>query len=156
MKKQRIISYSEYSGKEELSSDEVRLYEAAVEAASTAYAPYSSFSVGAALLLSDGTVVRGSNQENAAYPSGMCAERTALYAAAVTHPSKEVLCLCVVARDGQGRLTEATPCGACLQVMAETRRRQQSPMGVLLYLDGGRFRRFDDIDALLPFGFSLP
>ncbi len=63
--------------------------------------------------------------------------------------------LCVVARDTEGRLTEASPCGACLQVLAETRRRQSDPIGVTLYLAGGCLRQFDDIDSLLPFAFSL-
>ena len=155
MEKTRTIRYREFECMAELSPELRRLMEAAIAAADTAYAPYSQFHVGSALLLADGTVVSGSNQENVAYPSGLCAERTALFAAAAQHPGVAAVHLCVVARDTEGRLTEASPCGACLQVLAETRRRQSDPIGVTLWLQGGRLRQFDDIDSLLPFAFSL-
>ena len=155
MEKTRTISYREFENLSELSADLRSVMEAAIAATETAYAPYSQFRVGSALLLADGTVVPGSNQENVAYPSGLCAERTALFAASSQHPGVAAVHLCVVARDTEGRLTEASPCGACLQVLAETRRRQSTPIGVTLYLAGGRLRQFDDIDSLLPFAFQL-
>ena len=153
MEKTLTIRYREYESLAELPSELARLMESAIAATATAYAPYSRFSVGSALLLGDGTVVQGSNQENVAYPSGMCAERTALFSAAVRHPVVPVTHLCVVARDTEGRLVEASPCGACLQVLAETRSRQATPIGVTLWLAGGRLRQFDDVDSLLPFVF---
>ena len=155
MKKTRTIRYREFESVAELPAELRRLMEAAIAATDTAYAPYSQFHVGCALLLADGTVVTGSNQENVAYPSGLCAERTALFAAAAQHPGVAVRHLCVVARDAEGRLAEAAPCGACLQVLAETRRRQSDPVGVTLWLQGGRLRQFQDIDSLLPFGFDF-
>lgn len=155
MEKTRTLRYREFESMAELSADVRRLMEAAVAATATAYAPYSRFCVGSALLLADGTIVPGSNQENVAYPSGLCAERTALFAAAAQHPGVPAVHLCVVARDAEGRLIEAAPCGACLQVLAETRRRQDCPIGVTLWLDGGRLRQFDDIDSLLPFAFQF-
>lgn len=155
MEKTRTISYREYDSMAALSPEVRRLMEAAIEATASAYAPYSQFHVGSALLLADGTVVSGSNQENMAYPSGLCAERTALFAAAAQHPGVPASHLCVVARDTDGRLTEASPCGACLQVLAETRRRQSTPIGVTLWLADGRLRQFDDVDSLLPFSFRF-
>ncbi|KWW29327.1 MAG: cytidine deaminase [bacterium P3] len=156
MEKSRTIRYREYDSLAQLPDPLRRLMEAAVAAADTAHAPYSRFRVGSAVLLADGTVVPGSNQENVAYPSGLCAERTALFAAAALHPGVAVEHLCVVARDAEGRLVEASPCGACLQVLSETRRRQPDPVGVTLWLAGGRLRQFDDVDSLLPFSFQQP
>ena len=153
MEKQIAIHYYEYDGIDQLADADRRLFDAAVAACDTAYAPYSGFHVGAAALLADGNIVTGSNQENAAYPSGLCAERTALFAASAAHPGVAVVSICVVARRADGKLAEAAPCGACLQVMAEIRHRQGSPLATLIYLDGGRFRKFTDVDALLPFGF---
>ena len=155
MEKTRTIHYREFESMAELPADLRQLMEAAIAATASAYAPYSRFRVGSALLLADGTVVPGSNQENIAYPSGLCAERTALFAAGAQHPGVAAVHLCVVARDAEGRLTEASPCGACLQVLAETRQRQSTPIGVTLYLTGGRLRQFDDIDSLFPFAFQL-
>lgn len=155
MEKTRTLQYRELESMAELPADLRQLMDAAISATASAYAPYSRFQVGSALLLADGTVVPGSNQENVAYPSGLCAERTALFAASAQHPGVAAVHLCVVARDAEGRLTEASPCGACLQVLAETRRRQSTPIGVTLYLAGGRLRQFDDIDSLLPFAFQL-
>lgn len=155
MEKNRVIQYREYADMNELPQPYRQLMEVAITATDTAYAPYSRFRVGSALLLANGSIVSGSNQENVAYPSGLCAERTALFSAAVQYPDVTVKHLCVVARDAEGNLTEASPCGACLQVLAETRSRQGSPIGVTIYLQGGRLRQFDDVDSLLPFAFSL-
>lgn len=149
------IPYREYASLEELSASDLQLMQAAINATATAYAPYSHFSVGAAVRLSDGTIVTGTNQENVAYPSGLCAERTALFAAGAQYPDKAVVALAIVARNPQGILTEAAPCGACRQVMAESRLRSAQPLRVLMYLKGGRIREVPDIDALLPFSFQL-
>ena len=149
------LSYREYASVDALSPADQRLMQAAIDAAATAYAPYSHFSVGAALRLSDGSIVCGSNQENAAYPSGLCAERTALFAAGAQAPNTPVEALAIVARTPDGQLSEAAPCGACRQVMAETRQRSGCPLRILMYLSDGRIREVPDIAVLLPFAFQL-
>ena len=152
--KQLTLSYSEYDSLQQLPSADRELMEQAIAATSTAYAPYSRFHVGAAVRLADGTVLTGSNQENIAYPSGLCAERTVLFSAAAQHPQQAVATLAVVGRDAEGRLVEASPCGACRQVMAEFESRHGRPMELLCYLQGGKIRRITGVDSLLPFAFG--
>ena len=118
----------------ELSAEERKLTESALEATCRSYAPYSNFHVGASVLLEDGTIVTGTNQENVAYPSGLCAERTALFYANSQYPDKVVKALAIVACHGDGVLKREiiSPCGACRQVMVETEKRFGKPMKVLL------------------------
>lgn len=119
---------------EELDEQDRALIEAAKEATRTSYAPYSKFSVGAALQLADGQVIKGSNQENASYPLGLCAERTALFYANASRPTLAVHTLAVAAwTDGRFLAQPITPCGACRQVMLETENRYKHPIRVLLY-----------------------
>ena len=132
MEKTQTIHYQECK-KSELSESDRKLLEAAIEATENAYAPYSNFHVGAALRLADGTIVKGSNQENIAYPSGLCAERTALFAAGSQHPDSVIETLAIVGRNQQGVLTAASPCGACRQVMAEVETRQGKKLRVICY-----------------------
>lgn len=156
MDKTYIIRYQEYGSVDELPCDDAALMAAAIDSAGRGYAPYSHFGVGAALRLCDGTVVCGNNQENAAYPSGLCAERTALFAASAQHPEmRDYEALAIVGRDVGGKLCEAAPCGACRQVMLEYEQRQGHPMRVLCYLEGGGVRCFESVADLLPFGFEL-
>jgi len=119
----------------ELTEQEKALVEEAKAATYRSYSPYSMFSVGAAALLSDGTIVSGSNQENSAYPSGLCAERTTIFYANSKYPEKSVMMLCVAARDTEGKFTERpiAPCGACRQVLVETETRYHQPMKIMLY-----------------------
>lgn len=119
---------------DELSAEEQQLVEAAKEATTRSYAPYSHFHVGAAALLANGVIVTGTNQENAAYPSGICAERTTLFYANSQYPEQAVKALAIAARTSDGLWTETpiSPCGACRQVMAETENRFGKPMKVLL------------------------
>lgn len=132
------------------------LLQRAIEASRSAYAPYSQFHVGAALRLADGSVVTGTNQENAAYPSGLCAERTALFAASAQRPEmRDYQALAIVGCDAGGTLCEASPCGACRQVMAEYERLQRHPLRVLCYLANGRVRLFQSVADLLPFTFQI-
>lgn len=154
MEKQLTIAYKEFK-LAELDTEDRQLLDAAIEATDTAYAPYSSFHVGAALLLDDGTIVKGSNQENIAYPSGLCAERTALFASGVSHQGKAVRKLAIIARNPDGELVAALPCGACRQVMAEQQMRQNSPIRVFCYLTVSKILVFDGIESLLPFGFGM-
>ena len=151
--KKLVIDYVEYDSLDEMSECERRLMECAMEAAHSAYAPYSNFHVGAAVLLADGTIVRGSNQENSAYPSGLCAERTALFSASAQYPEQAVLALAVVGHF-KGAYTEASPCGACRQVMAEYETRYGGRLTVFCYLKGGRIRKIEGVESLLPFGFD--
>ena len=119
----------------EFTEEEKQLVEAARAATYRSYAPYSRFCVGAAALLADGTIVTGSNQENAASPSGICAERTTIFHANSEHPDQPVLALAIAARDTSGQFTERpiSPCGACRQVLVETESRYQQPIAILLY-----------------------
>ena len=114
----RTIEWSVLNGNE-LKSDDLMLINAAKEATAGSWSPYSGFKVGAALLLDDGTVVTGSNQENAAYPSGLCAERTALFTAGHAHPGKAVIALAIAARNENGYTRQPiTPCGSPLRLAA--------------------------------------
>lgn len=138
---------------EELTPQEQSLIDKAQEIAKGAYAPYSRFAVGAAVLLADGTVVTGSNQENAAYPSGICAERTALFYANAQHPNTPVVAIAIVAiKDGQ-RVEGLSPCGSCRQVLAEVSARYRQPFCVIM---GGRDRHVivSDNRHLLPLTFD--
>lgn len=119
---------------EELTPQQRQLVEIAKSKTQDSYAPYSHFQVGAAVLLADGQIVTGCNQENAAYPSGLCAERTTLFAANANHPNTPVMALAIACYTN-GHFTEevAIPCGACRQVMLETEHRYKQPMQVILY-----------------------
>lgn len=140
---------------EDLCRRDRELMEAAIAAADGAYAPYSHFRVGAAVRMASGAIVKGNNQENVAYPSGLCAERTALFAASATHPGEAMETLAVVARDTEGRLVAAMPCGACRQAMAEYESRQQCKMRILAWQRGGKILLFEGVETLLPFVFSM-
>jgi cytidine deaminase len=116
----------------ELSSEDNRLRGSAVCAAKRAYAPYSQYNVGAAVLLEDGTIIEGNNQENIAYPSGLCAERVALFYAGASHPAIPVVSMAIVAiKDGEVRKSVA-PCGACRQALLETEQRYGKPIRILM------------------------
>ena len=140
---------------QELTSEEQHLLSLAVEATGRSYAPYSHFHVGAAVLLENGAEVIGCNQENAAYPSGLCAERTALFAAGAQYPDVPVSVLAIAARGTDGELLEepVAPCGSCRQVIIETETRAKHPIRILLY--GCRcVYVIDGIRQLMPLMFS--
>ena len=140
---------------DELNGNDLKLVRAAKDATSGSWSPYSGFKVGAALLLEDGTVVTGSNQENAAYPSGLCAERTALFTAGHSHPDKAVTALAIAARNDNGFTAQPiTPCGACRQVLAETEQRGGKPIRFILYGTQGTMVIESGTDAILPFCFG--
>lgn len=140
----------------ELTAAEKELLTAAKSATYRSYAPYSHFSVGAALQLSNGETVTGNNQENCAYPSGLCAERTAVFYANSLYPDAAVQTLCIAARDTSGEFTvnPVTPCGACRQVLCETERRQGTPMHIMLYGTDGIYC-VESAAVLLPLSFTL-
>lgn len=139
---------------DELSESEKMLIEAAKSAAKSAYAPYSGFQVGAAVLLENGEVHIGNNQENAAYPSGICAERVALFHAHAVRPDTPVCSMAVAACQNQLFVQEpVSPCGSCRQVLLETERRFRQPIRVLMY-GQNRVAVLDSANDLLPFAFD--
>ena len=148
------IAYREYDSLEQLDAEDRKLADAAIDAMKNAYAPYSGFSVGAAVMFEDGEIVKGSNQENAAYPSGLCAERTALFYASASRPDKAMAALAIAAgQNGEICGTPATPCGACRQVMAQYQVKSGRPMKILL-VGADRIWEFDKVDDLLPLIFD--
>ena len=138
----------------ELNETDRRLTDAAREATSRSYSPYSHFAVGAAALLENGTIVTGSNQENAAYPSGTCAERTTVFYANSQYPDQPILTLAIAARNEAGFLEQPiSPCGACRQVLLETEQRYGKPMRILLCGRTGVYE-LQGVKDLLPLSFG--
>lgn len=148
------IKYVEYSSFQDMEETDRALVFSAIEAIDGSYAPYSHFNVGAAVLLSDGTVVKGANQENAAYPSGLCAERTAMFAAGAAYPDLEMRCIAVAAKQNGILCPEpAAPCGACRQVMAQYQTKAGQPVSIIL-VGSRKILKFFRVDDLLPFIFD--
>lgn len=119
----------------ELTDDERSLVLQAIEATKRSYAPYSHFHVGAAILLKNGITMTGCNQENAAFPAGICAERCAIFAAGAQYPDQPVVMLAIAARNEQGEILDepVTPCGTCRQALMETETRFKEPVRILMY-----------------------
>ncbi|WP_088654186.1 cytidine deaminase [Geofilum rhodophaeum] len=148
------IKISKYTSLEELSKEERLLIEAAREIAGKAYAPYSRFQVGAALLLENGEVVSGSNQENAAYPSGLCAERVALFWAGTHYPDTPIKAMAIAAlKNGEPVARIAAPCGACRQVISESTHRNNTPFSLLL-VGKNEVLKVANANDLLPLSFG--
>ncbi len=147
----RLVSYA---SSEELPEEARNLVQLAKEATKTAYAPYSKFHVGAAVLLANGKVLTGNNQENAASPSGLCAERTALFYANAQYPEVPVKAIAVAAfAEGSYTLAPITPCGSCRQVMLETEMRFGHP--IRCYFAGAeKIYSTESASDLLPLQFS--
>lgn len=140
---------------DELDTESKYLAHKAKEATGHAHAPYSRFLVGAAILLEDGTVITGINYENAALPSGMCAERVALFAAASQHPEKKIMKMAVVAkRKGTKELVPATSCGQCRQVMLEFEGNQGSSFEVIMQNNDHQWIKAESASVLLPFSYT--
>lgn len=154
MKEKEIISKFRIYDYNELPDSDRELVDQARKATQTSYAPYSGFCVGAAARLSDGTVVTGSNQENAAFPSGTCAERTALFYANASHPHESVVELAVAAyANGAFLKAPIPPCGACRQVILGIEERYGRPIRILLFGTEGTYV-VDSVKALLPLQFT--
>lgn len=148
------IEFTEYNSVEELPAEDQTLVEKAIESTLGAYAPYSNFKVGAALLLDNGEVILGSNQENAAYPSGLCAERVAIFAAGANYPASKIKTIAVTARSDNFIIGEAlTPCGGCRQAIAEYEVKQGQPIRIVMAAENGKILVADSIDVLLPLKF---
>jgi cytidine deaminase len=155
MIEQFTFSYHSIPSIQDLTEQDQALVRAAHAALSRAYAPYSKFKVGASILLQSGLVIEGNNQENIAYPSGLCAERVALFYAGANHPNDPILKICIAA-EGDLMPKEAllSPCGSCRQVMLESEARQASEIEVLLVQRSGEVLVLPSVQNLLPFGFT--
>lgn len=155
MEKLEIKSTILVTQMDELTETERSLIELAIEGTKRSYAPYSNFHVGAAILLKNGKTFIGCNQENAAFPAGICAERSAIFAAGAQYPDQPILMLAITARGKDGELIDepASPCGTCRQVIIETETRFQQPVRILLY---GRKHIYvmDGIKELMPLSFT--
>lgn len=148
------IAYESYDQLEELNAADQSLCVQAKEALKTSYAPYSNFKVATAVRLNDGIVVSGSNQENLAYPSGLCAERVALFTIGATYPNAIIETMAITAHTDNFKIEQPiTCCGACLQVMAEFERKQNKEIEVLFYCLDGKILKVKGIKSLLPFVF---
>jgi len=140
---------------EELSPKEKELCEQAILAKENAYAPYSNFQVGSALLLEDGTIITGSNQENAVYPSGLCAERVAIFTAGNQAPKLAIKAIAVAtcAEEKENEFP-AFPCGSCRQVLQEQEKRHNSNIKILVISHHNKVYVIDSVKDILPFSFS--
>lgn len=149
----RII-IEEYKSPDELTVEEQQLIEKAIQTARKAYAPYSKFHVGACLLLDDGTFVEGNNQENAAYPDGLCAERVAMFAANAMHPESPVKMMAIAAVYQDKLLDQPVyPCGSCRQALLESENRFNQPVRILMHGKSG-IHVVNSIKDLLPLSFD--
>ena len=138
---------------DELSLADQKLVKAAIGATANSYARYSNFNVGAAIRLSDGSIVIGANQENAAFPSGLCAERSAIFAAQSHPPEFSITTLAIAAKNASGLMPNpVTPCGGCRQVILEIEDRYQSPVRILLYGTRGIYC-IQSVKDLMPLSF---
>lgn len=153
----QIIIQSIFSvlSKEDLSLQENELMQQAFEARSKAYAPYSKFTVGVAILLDNGVIVQGSNQENAAYPSGLCAERVAIYYAGANYPTAKMVKMFITASPQDRNLQEPIPpCGSCRQAIAEYEMKQDIPIEILFMGAEGPIYKSDSLKNILPLVFD--
>lgn len=155
MKEMIINTVVKVCSYDELMPVDREIVDAARAATANSYAVYSNFNVGAAVRLADGTVVCGTNQENAAYPSGLCAERTTLFWANSQYPTQAVEVLAIAARTAQGELEKPIPpCGACRQVILEAEKRFNKAMRIILYGAKECYIIEDGVKALLPLSFD--
>jgi len=148
-------TFSIFDSKEELSADLLDLMNQAIEIRKKAYAPYSRFRVGCAILLDNGKIVLGSNQENAAYPSGLCAERVAIFQAGAIYPEAKILKMAISATsDDKPVLAPIPPCGACRQSISEYEFKQETPIEIYFMGESGEVYKSDSLKNLLPFMFD--
>lgn len=156
MKEVKIETIVEvYNDINDLPKDILELMNAAIKSRTEAYAPYSKFKVGAAILLENKKVVIGSNQENASYPSGLCAERTAIYYAGAKYPKTKILKMAISA-SSQNQVTDKPipPCGACRQAIAEYEIKQEYPIEIYFMGVKGKVVKSNSLANLLPLGFD--
>lgn len=156
MEKKTIHSvFTLYENPKELPEKIQELFEKAIEAREKAYAPYSEYLVGAAILLESGKIITGSNQENAAYPSGLCAERTTIFYAGANYPDEKIKTLVISVRSLQKEVSEpGTPCGSCRQAIAEYEFKQKQPIEIYMRGETGKILKSDSLLDLLPLAFN--
>lgn len=148
-------SFTVFSSVSELPEDVQDLMQHAVDIRKKAYAPYSKFRVGTALLLDNGQIVLGSNQENAAYPSGLCAERVAIFQSGALYPEAKILKIAVTAAsDTNPTLAPIPPCGACRQSISEYEFKQDTPIEIYFMGESGEVYKSNSIENLLPLSFD--
>lgn len=144
-----------YENLSELSQEDSSLLAEALKATHNSYAPYSKFRVGAALLLENGKVLRGSNQENAAYPSGMCAERVVIWQAGASYPGVKIKKIAITATSKSIKVDKPVgPCGACRQTMLEYEVNQEEPIEIIFMGETGKIVKTESVVSLLPFSFD--
>lgn len=154
-KLQLITDYILFDTISELDIQDQELMNLAIESRKQAYAPYSNFSVGAAILLNNGKIVIGSNQENAAYPSGMCAERVAIYSAGSKYPRVSILKLAISASSSLKEIIQpVAPCGACRQAISEYEVNQNIPIEIFFMGESGKIIKVNSLKDLLPLSFD--
>ncbi|GGE18867.1 cytidine deaminase [Psychroflexus salis] len=155
IKKQITTEIEVYEKESELPKHIQQLMLKAKEVRLNAYAPYSKFLVGAAILLDNGEVVTGSNQENSSYPSGLCAERTAIYAAGANYPNQKILQIAIAAGPKEREnINPVPPCGACRQAIAEYEQKQEQAIEVYFMGKTGKVCRVASLLSLLPLAFD--
>ncbi len=154
-KKKISFEITVFNSIQELGSSEKILLKKAIEARKNAYAPYSEFKVGAAVLLENGEIVLGSNQENASYPSGLCAERVAVFYAGAKFPGVPIKTIAISAASDNHRVhSPAAPCGNCRQAISEYEFKQEKPIELLLMGEVGEIIQCNSIADILPLGFN--
>ncbi len=150
------IEINVYDNLSEIDTVWEKLAYMAKEASFQSYSPYSKFNVGAALQLEDGHIVTGNNQENAAYPSGLCAERVALFNASSQFPTVPIKRMAIMAqRNKSGQFVPVTPCGSCRQVMSEYEKKFDTTMELLVVGPEEKYYLIKGIDSILPLKFSI-
>lgn len=156
MEKKKITAVlTVYEDLDELPESIRELFDAAAKARANAYVPYSHFSVGAAIRLASGKIVTGSNQENAAYPSGLCAERTALFYAGANFPNDRIESLAVTVKSAGKTVKSPTPpCGSCRQAIAEYEFKQNRPIAIYFRGEVGKIHKVDSLSDILPLAFN--
>lgn len=148
------INFKEYSTLKELDKPDLDLCLEAIKAMKNSHSPYSKFRVGAALRLQSGEIIYGSNQENVAYPSGLCAERVALFHWGANYPDDPIEAMAVTAHSDEFEILQPiTSCGACLQVLAEYEKMQNKPIEILLFCNSGPVWVMNGVESFLPFLF---
>lgn len=154
MEKMKLEINMDFCQKGELTDEERELVDKACEATKNSFAPYSRFHVGAAVRLGNGKIIIGANQENAAFPSGLCAERTAIFAAQANYPQQPIKMLAIAAADDNGlRDKPVSPCGSCRQVILQMEDRYKQPVEILLYGNSGIYR-VKSVKDILPLSFT--
>ena len=156
MKKLNIkSSFRVYDDLNELTKEDQNLFKKAITSRDTAYAPYSNFLVGAAILLDNGEIIIGNNQENAAYPSGLCAERVAIYYASAKYPNSKIIKIVITGKSSTKKSDQpVAPCGACRQAIAEYENKQKNNITLLFMGETGNVIEAKSLKDLLPLGFN--